>query len=36
VSVRVVADLAPAPEARPAAPTLEDAYLWHMAPAAAA
>jgi ABC-type multidrug transport system ATPase subunit len=36
VAVRVVAEQPPAPEARPAAPGLEDAYLWFMAPARAA
>jgi ABC-type multidrug transport system ATPase subunit len=36
VAVRVVAEQAPAPEARPAAPALEDAYLWHVGAARAA
>jgi ABC-2 type transport system ATP-binding protein len=36
VAVRVVAGSSPAPEARPAEPALEDAYLWHVAQARAA
>jgi len=36
VAVRVVADRAPAAEARPTPPGLEDAYLWHVAAARAA
>jgi ABC-type multidrug transport system ATPase subunit len=36
VSVRVVAAEAPAPDAQPAEPGLEDAYLWHVTRARAA
>ena len=35
VHVRIVADQAPAPEAQPLPPTLEDAYLHALAPSAA-